>query len=154
LTPKQPGRPNIGRPRALAVTRRTLEQIRLADLDGTEVGRALEAWKREIIDALGGPANVSPQQETIIELAARQRLLLESIDAWLFQQKQLVHWRRRSVMPAVMQRSTLSRDLVYNLNVLGLERRSKTRHLSILDALKAQPSLTLEAEAKKAKADE
>jgi hypothetical protein len=127
----------IGRPRALAVTRRTLAAIRWADLADTEVGRALEAWKRDLVDALGGPANVTPQQETIIELAARQRLLLESIDAWLFQQKQLVHWRRRSVMPAVMQRSTLSRDLVYNLNVLGLHRVSRTRHLSILDALAA-----------------
>jgi hypothetical protein len=123
MNPRPPRTPLIGRPRALAVMRRTLEQRGLADLTGTEVGRALEAFKAEVIDALGGSANVTPQQVTIIEAIARQKLFLESLDAWLFQQKSLVHWRKRAAFPIVMQRSTLSRDLVYMLGLLGLDRK-------------------------------
>ena len=65
----------------------------------TGVGRALAEWRGELIDALGGDGQVSPQQETIIDLAVRSKLILDSIDAWLLQQPSLGRKKYRVLAP-------------------------------------------------------
>jgi hypothetical protein len=42
---------------------------------------------------MGGAANLTPQQRKLIDLAARASLLLDHVDAWLFQQRSLVNDR-------------------------------------------------------------
>ena len=60
----------------------------------------------------------SAQQLAIVDLAGKQKILLDSIDTWLFTQP-------RSVIPGVLQRQALADNLVRYLAQLGLERRHK-----------------------------
>ena len=88
----------------------------------TGVGRALSEWRRALIDALGGE-QVTPQQETIIDLAVRSKLILDSIDAWLLQQPSLIRKKYRVLAPIVLQRQSLADGLARYMGQLGLERR-------------------------------
>ena len=56
----------------------------------TAAARATLAFKHELIAALGGEAGLSPQRRKLIDLAARASLLLDHVDAWLFEQPRLV----------------------------------------------------------------
>jgi len=68
---------------------------------------------------------MSAQQLAIVDLAGKQKILLDSIDTWLFTQPSLVNSRKRSVIPVVLQRQALADSLVRYLAQLGLERRHK-----------------------------
>jgi hypothetical protein len=81
---------------------------------------------------LGGDGSISTQQETLIELAVRSKIMLDSIDAWLLTQPSLVNARKRSLIPVVLQRQTLADGLARFLNQLGLERRHKVKSLDDL----------------------
>jgi len=50
----------------------------------TAAARATLAFKHELIAALGGEADLSPQRRKLIDMAARAALLLDHVDAWLF----------------------------------------------------------------------
>lgn len=99
----------------------------------TSIGKALEAWRAELITDLGGDSQISTQQKAVIDLAVRTKILLDSLDVWLLEQPSLVNAKRRSVIPALIQRQSLSDALARYLNQLGLER--KARPVSTLSAL-------------------
>jgi hypothetical protein len=46
----------------------------------TAMGKALERWRQELIDDLGGEDNISAQQRAIIDLAVKNKLILDTID--------------------------------------------------------------------------
>lgn len=48
----------------------------------TSVGKALAAWRQALDDDFGG--DLSVQQSAFVDLYIKQKLLLDSIDAWLF----------------------------------------------------------------------
>lgn len=73
----------------------------------TAVGKALDAWRSDLVDDLGGLAALSTQQLALVDLAVRSKLLLDSLDAWLLQQQALVDRRKRSLLPAVRERDAL-----------------------------------------------
>ena len=52
----------------------------------TAVGRSLTEWRTEIIQDLGGDEYVSAQKRAVLDLAAKTKLLLDSIDGWLLRQ--------------------------------------------------------------------
>jgi hypothetical protein len=87
------------------------------------VGRAMAKWKDDITRDLGG--NLSTQKAEIVELAAKQKLLLDSVDAWLLTQKSLVNGRKRALLPVVRERQALADSLARFLTQLGLERVAK-----------------------------
>lgn len=96
----------------------------LAKLDKrTALGRALHAWRADLVRDLGGAETLTTQQLQVVDLCLRTKLLLDSIDAWLLTQRSLVNQRRRAVYPTVLQRQSLARDLAAFLHQLGLERR-------------------------------
>ena len=66
----------------------------------------------------------SPQQETIIDLAVRSKLILDSIDAWLLQQPSLIRKKYRVLAPIVLQRNSWRIRCLY-MGQLGLERRAR-----------------------------
>ncbi len=47
---------------------------------------ALRKWKADLIQDLGGDGSILMQQESLIELAVRSKIILDSIDAWLLTQ--------------------------------------------------------------------
>jgi len=90
----------------------------------TTMGKALAQWRGDLIADMGGPSVVTTQQRALIDLAVGTKLLLDSIDAWLLTQPSLVNARRRSVLPAVLQRQQLADSLAGYMGKLGLERRT------------------------------
>ena len=53
----------------------------------TAAARALLAWWDELIADLGGPSVLSAQQRALVELATRTKLYVDSLDAWLMEQR-------------------------------------------------------------------
>jgi hypothetical protein len=91
----------------------------------TSSARALLRWKAELAEALGGSENLSPQKAALVDLAVRLRLFLDHVDGWLLERKFLINTRKKSVIPALLQRQTLADSLARTLNHLGLERVPK-----------------------------
>lgn len=91
----------------------------------TAAARALLAWREELLADLGGREAVSAQQFTLVELATRTKLYVDSLDAWIVEQHSLVNARKRAVLPVVRERQQLVDSLVRILTSLGLERRAK-----------------------------
>ena len=50
-------------------------------IDGrSSLSYALKKWRRELVNDLGGEDNISTQQSSLIDLAVKSKLLLDSID--------------------------------------------------------------------------
>jgi hypothetical protein len=94
----------------------------------TMASKALVAWRQDLIRDLGG--DVSTQQDAIISLAIKTKLLLDSIDVWLLQQPTLIIKRKKAIIPAVQQRQVLADALARYMSMLGLARKSKLTSLS------------------------
>jgi len=87
----------------------------------TVAARETLAFKHELIAALGGEAQLSPQRRKLIDLASRASLLLDHIDAWLFQQRSLVNARAKTLLPVLGQRQALADHLTRLLDKLGID---------------------------------
>src|SRR5262245_31076499 len=74
----------------LYVARLALMDYGKRAIDGrSSTGKALVKWRKDLIADLGG--DVSTQQDTIVDLAVKSKLLLDSIDIWLLTQESLVN---------------------------------------------------------------
>ncbi len=91
----------------------------------TTTGRALAAWRSELLADLGGIEAVSTQELALVEEAVKTKLILDSVDAWLLSQPTLIAKRSRSVLPAVRDRQALVSTLRGLLGDLGLKRRAR-----------------------------
>ena len=114
-----------GRPRTHGLTalRKAVATLGTRRLDNrSAIAIAAKQFKADLIQDLGG--DVSRQQETIIELAARTWIIVQALDDWLLRQPTLVAARKRAVLPVVLQRQQLADSLSRMLERLGLERRT------------------------------
>ena len=93
----------------------------------TTAAKALVQWREDLIRDLGG--DVSTQQDAIISLAVKTKLLLDSVDVWLLQQPTLIIKRKKAIIPAVTQRQQLADALSRYMGQLGLARRTKLQSL-------------------------
>jgi hypothetical protein len=91
----------------------------------TAAARTTLAFRSELVAALGGEADLSPQRRKLVDMAARASLLLDHADAWLFQQRSLVNARTKSLLPVLIQRQALAEHLGRLLDKLGLDRVSQ-----------------------------
>src|SRR5262245_50743094 len=89
----------------------------------TTLGKQLARWRADLIDDLGGAAEISTQQAQLVDLAVRTKLMVDSIDSWILAQKTLVLYRKRALIPAVKERTQLADALARYLQALGLSRR-------------------------------
>ena len=100
-------------------------------IDGrTRQGKAFTAWKNALVEDLGGENQVSAQQLTVLEMAARTKILLDGIDAWLFEQPSLINKRDGKLFAVVKDRQQLADSLAKYMSMLGLERRAKILDLT------------------------
>jgi hypothetical protein len=88
----------------------------------TAAARALLDFKRDLISALGGEADLSPQRRRLIDMAARADVLLSHVDAWIMEQTSVVNSWSRTLAPVVVQRTALADHLARLLDKLGLDR--------------------------------
>ena len=98
----------------------------------TVLGKAVAKWRSDLVADLGGKDDLSIQQLTLIDLAVKSKLMLDSVDVWILTQSTLVNSRKRSLIPVVLQRQTLADALARYLSLLGLERKQKTVTLAEL----------------------
>ena len=98
------------------------QKVKLRGLDAidgrTKTGKALLRWRRELIDHVGGKPSAA--QMALIDLAVRNRLLLEHLDGYLLEQKSIVNKRSREVIPAMRERLRLAEGLTRILLALGV----------------------------------
>ena len=107
----------------LYTVKRSLKDRGLKAIDGrSSVGKALSAWRTSLIQDLGGQEAISTQQEALVDLAVKSKLMLDSIDAWLLTQKSLVNARKKALLPVVRERQQLADGLARYLTQLGLKR--------------------------------
>jgi len=90
----------------------------------TLAARALLDWRAALLADLGGEEAVSAAQLALVEMAARTRLIIEHVDAFLLERSTLLT-KRRKLIPLVEQRQRLVDSLARLLGQLGLERRAK-----------------------------
>jgi hypothetical protein len=90
----------------------------------TSGAKQLIEWRADLTAALGGD-DVSPQRKTLIELAARAKLLCDHCDAFIFTLPTFVNRRKKSVMPIVRERQAIAEHLAKFLERLGLDRQMK-----------------------------
>jgi hypothetical protein len=88
----------------------------------TAAARETLAFRRELATALGGEPDLSPQKKRLVDMAARASLLLDHVDAWLFEQRSLVNARGKTLLPVLVQRQTIADHLARLLDKLGLDR--------------------------------
>jgi hypothetical protein len=88
----------------------------------TAAAQEMVAFRDELIAALGGESDLSPQRRKLIDLAARASLYLDHLDSWLATQQTFINRRARSVFPALLQRQALADHLARLLDKLGLDR--------------------------------
>lgn len=116
----------------------------------TVLGRTLETFKADLIADLGGADVLSTQARSLVELAVRTKLMLDSIDAWLLSQPSLIDKRKRSLLPVVKERASLASSFRDLMRDLGLERRARPI-ASLAEIMKsAQPNESKPIESKEA----
>jgi hypothetical protein len=91
----------------------------------TALGRELRAWRDLLVTDLGGPDAISTQQLAIIEKAVTQKLICDSLDAYVLGLGSLVNKRHRTLWPVVKERAAQVTLLQSLLRDLGLERRTR-----------------------------
>jgi hypothetical protein len=91
----------------------------------TAAAQGLIAWRNELLTALGGPENVSPQKMAVVDAVTRTRLYIDHADAWLMSQTSLVNGRKKSLVPVLKERQVLVDSLSRLLGQLGLERQQR-----------------------------
>jgi hypothetical protein len=102
-------------------------------IDGRyRVGRQLQKWRRELVDDLGGQDNISTQQNTLIDIVVKRKLVLDSVYVWILTQPSLINKRKKALLPIVLQCEQLADGVSRILVQLGLERRHKVKTLSDL----------------------
>jgi len=113
------------RKHGLSTLKRTVRELGSRAVDRrTSVGKALAAWRAELIDDHGGMDALSTAELALIDEAVVTKLLLGSVNAWLLEQgNRLVNKRRGALVQAVRDRSALVRELRETLTKLGVRRR-------------------------------
>jgi hypothetical protein len=105
----------------------------------TKLGRELMAWRPQLVEDLGGAERLSAQQQALLDIVMRTKLLLDTVDHWLIRQPSLVDKRKRQLYPAVVQRTQLADSLARHLGALGLARVAREAN-SLSDYLKRSES--------------
>jgi hypothetical protein len=108
-----------------AMTRIKLRGLSAIDMR-TVAARDLIAWRQELLNALGGNDNVSPQKWALIDLAVRTKALIDHCDAFLLAEPSIINRRRKALLPLVAQRQTLCDSLSRLLSQIGLERVARS----------------------------
>ncbi len=77
------------RQHGLAGAKKLIQEYGSRTIDGrTSAAKALQAWPAAVIEDLGGREAISAMQATVIDEAAKLKLLLHGVDAWLLSQDQ------------------------------------------------------------------
>ena len=124
--------------------KKAVKELGTKALDGRSVlAIELKQERRELIAALGGPEEISPQEMAIVEMIAMKRIRRKPIQEWaLLNRDALFNRRNKCLAPIALQLEQLEESEVRLLKELGLKRRARQLP-SLSDYLnngKAKPS--------------
>ncbi len=91
----------------------------------TPVEHAARAWRSDVMADLGGLEQVSAQRVALLDAATGSKIVLDSVDRYLFAlaaQDGLVNRRSRRAFVVVEQRMRVADGLARQLQALGLDR--------------------------------
>jgi hypothetical protein len=121
-----PGNKNA-RTHGMYALKRAVQERGLDAIDGrSALGRALREYRADLVRDLGGKQNLSTAELLLVDLAVRDRLFLESLDAALAE-RPLVNRKRGSVAPALEARFRMADSATRRLQALGLKRRTRRK---------------------------
>jgi hypothetical protein len=121
-----PGNQNARR-HGLYTLKRAVQERGLDAIDGrSALGRALREYRADLVRDLGGEANLSTAELHLVDLAVRDRLFLDSLDAALAE-RPLLNRKRGSVAPALEARFRMADSATRRLQALGLKRRTRRK---------------------------
>jgi hypothetical protein len=86
------------------------------------VERVVRAWRAEVLLDLGGPETVSAAKEALVDAALGTRVMLDSLDLYLFElaaQGGLANRRNRRACSIVADRMRVADSLTRQLQALG-----------------------------------
>jgi hypothetical protein len=86
--------------------------------------QAMAQYRAELLASLGGADTLSAQELTLVEMCAKDWLILQTVDAHILQAG-LFSKRKRAAYPLTVQRMQIADSLARRLNMLGLKRRSR-----------------------------
>jgi hypothetical protein len=106
---------------------KALSRRGLSALDGrSALARAVRDWRAAVMVDLGGEADLSQAERTLLDVAAQDVVLLAVADGWLRENAAgVVNRRKRAFVPLVEQRLRVATHLADQLKLLGLRRRAK-----------------------------
>lgn len=85
----------------------------------------MKAWRAELIAALGGEANITPQRMAILDAVVMTKLVLKHVENFMgmqLKQRGLVNRRGKRLLPIVREWSQLLESMNRLLAQLGLDR--------------------------------
>jgi len=102
-----------------------IREVGAQPLDGrSAVSKALQAYKRELVDDLGG--DLTTAQMTLVDLAAQKKLMVDTAVAWIAQNLPVVVSEEDvRFVSLVKEAESISMNLAKILGQLGIERRTK-----------------------------
>ena len=74
---------------------------------------------------MGGEANINAMERSIIDLATKTFLMLQSVDKFLLEQPSLVNKSKRQLFPVVLQRQQVADALARYMGQLGIKKRAR-----------------------------
>lgn len=112
--------------------KRAVKELGAKALDGrSTLAIELKQERRELIAALGGPSDISPQEMAIIEMIAMKRIRRKPIQEWVLLNRDRLFDRRKGVVRQILlQVEALEESEVKLLKELGLKRKPKQVSLS------------------------
>lgn len=94
-------------------------------IDGrSALGQAMATYRADLLSSLGGADTLSAQELTLVEMCAKDWLMLQSVDAYLLQAG-LFNKKKRAAYPLTATRMQIADSLTRRLQALGLARRAK-----------------------------
>jgi hypothetical protein len=107
--------------------KRAVQERGLDAIDGrSALGRALREYRADLVRDLGGEENLSAAEIHLVDLAVRDRLFLESLDAALAE-RPLLNRKRGRVAPALEARFRMADSATRRLQAIGLKRRTRRK---------------------------
>lgn len=107
----------------LSTLKRAVKELGARALDGrTTLAKELDAERQDLIHALGGANDVSPQELALINMIAQKRIRRKPATIWaLLNREKLFDRRKRALCPLALQLETLEEAEARLLEKLGLK---------------------------------
>jgi len=111
----------------LTALKKAVKELGTGALDGrTSIAKELAEECRELVNALGGEGEVSPQERALVEMIAQKRVRRKIASQWaLLNRNRLFNKKKMKFAPIALELEQLEESEARLLDKLGLKRRAR-----------------------------